>query len=679
MKVVTAVWNLVKSNNFPYSTLAIVFVGLILVHPMFNQGYLLFVDSAIRIAESYYLIEELIPEGKLFGWAAPLGNAGMPIFTYDYPFGFMAIALLHFSTGLDALLSYKIVNFFAYIFPSLAIFYLLKSRINYKIALFFSILLLFQYDFVWFPMGGMWNQSLSIGFLVLFIHTLDKAVVNNPSVRKFLLLGFLLGLIFISHPFTSLFAIMFSAIAFPIYVIRRKIKVIELTKFLIISLTVAFAVSFFYIYPILLTVSEINPSALGLAESALPALVKSFSYLFLPHMRVPKIKEAFGWSSYAIDIDKILNNVGGLISASLLNFAEIVFSVSILIGIILYVKKKIGGDLLFIFGIVLLVNLFIASGLFILTPLKDLPLLNSIHSPRFFIYERVLLAFLAAYGIDFIIKNSKFVKIFSNKDSLLLLILTFSILYLSFEPMISGAMIQIVTSNNIKAFDDAERVWDWVTENVNETRVYYQDTYFASQNKQLNKLRIFPLSYKFTKVHTIGGWAINPAFHIAELDSSHMQIFGLGILRINDEQLAANMSYYNAKYAVSAETTLKDKLTNSKLFNKEAEFGEFTVFALKDYDQTWVMVNDKDANVKIVKFEYENIEFELPINGSITEIIVKMAYHPFWKAYVNSEPVEIRRLATGFKVFKTNGLISIRTDKTGYLNVKLLYEKPLPF
>ena len=667
-----------------YSTLAIVFVGFILVHPMFGDGFLLFVDGAIRTAESYYLVEELLPKGQFFGWAAPLGNAGTPVFTYDYPFGFIVIAFLHYALRIDVLLAYKLVNFFAYVFPSLALFYFLKSRINYKIALVFSLLALFQYDFIWFPIGGMWNQPLSIGFLILFIHIFDIAITRPLNLRNFLLMGLLGGLILISHPFTSLFTVIFSSMALLIYSARRKIRLFELSKYLVASLVVALAISFFYLYPLLLTAKEIKPSAVGLADATFPSLVKSFSYLLLPHMRIPEIKETFGWSSSLIDLSKISNNITGLINASLLNFAEILLGVSIVAGIILYLKRRIEGNLPFVLALVLLANLFIASGLIVLTPLKDLPLLNSVHSPRFFIYERVLLIILAAYGINYIVKNNEFIKKYQrtiNKEFVPLAILTFSILYLSFYPIISRGMIPIETSDKIAAFDDVEKVWSWVTDNVdgNKTRVYYQDTYFTSKNKQLNQTRVFSLSYKFTKVPFIGGWATNPSFHIAELYTNHRQMFGSSVDEINDGQIATNMSYYNSKYIVSVESVLEGKLKKSNLFKQETKFGELSIFTLKDYDPKWVRLNGNDIDVEMLKFEHENIEFDFTTDKIDKQLIVKMAYHPFWRAYVNGKPERIERVTTDFKGFPTNGLIGIKTNELGKLNVKLVYLRPLPF
>src|SRR3989344_1333573 len=87
----------------PY--LILIITGFILLHSIFNAGFMMYSDHIPHFMESYYL-KEMLKNGQISGWY-PYMFAGMPIFTYIPMLGHYLIILLSLFTNLT--FAYKLI------------------------------------------------------------------------------------------------------------------------------------------------------------------------------------------------------------------------------------------------------------------------------------------------------------------------------------------------------------------------------------------------------------------------------------------------------------------------------------------------------------------------------------------------------------------------------------------
>ena len=117
------------------------------------------------------------------------------------------------------------------------------------------------------------------------------------------------------------------------------------------------------------------------------------------------------------------------------------------------------------------------------------------------------------------------------------------------------------------------------------------------------------------------------------------------------------MNLYNARYIVTISPELDKKL---KDFNRIKSFGNFTIFLFENSSSDWVSTA-AEYNIKQWR-PYPIIEIN---NEEDDYIIVKIAYHPFWRAYIEGNEVPV--------IEDENNLIKIKLKKGSQIIV-LKYE-----
>ncbi|MBI4010657.1 MAG: glycosyltransferase family 39 protein [Candidatus Aenigmarchaeota archaeon] len=642
----------------------IIITSLLILSPIFKDGYLIAQDNPPHLAESYYLIEELIPKGKLFGWSN-IESAGFPIFIFSYPVGFWLISLLHFFFGLNVVTAYKTLVFISYLIPVILVYLILKNSFNRIAAAIVAILLLFQFDFLSFPLNGLWGQYLGLIFGLTYIYLLTK---YEPKLNLLYIisLGILISLSFLSHPFTTVFLAYFTII----FIIAKSTTNQAKIKKLLLVLGIIWLLGTMLIpWKLFLDSSSSLQNYESVDSEKLSTLTfKSMGYLFLPHLRAENIKAEIGWEKGEISLDNVIKNLNNLAYFSVLNIAEMIFSILALIGLVIYLKQGMKNFELTLYFITLVLSAIIASG--ILKPLLDqLPVIGGFFQfPRYFVYARIMMVFFAGYGIDILSKNAFLMnlsgKILSN-NFIIFNLLLYIVLLLSFMQI--QELINTKTSNDAKGIEDVNKIWLWLKENVpaNETRIFYQNTYGNFADQDLRNSHLFALSTYNTKIESLGTWQGGWPTISKKIYTGSGQLFESTVSKIEISEIVGTLKIFNAKYIVTSEQNLKDKLINSNLFDRKMTYGEFSIFSLIDYSPTWIRINGQDAKAEIIDNHVENRKFKFNVANNNSLITVKIAYHPYWKVLINNNEVKTKK--------SSFGLIQFLSDESGDKILELSY------
>ena len=190
---------------------------------------------------------------------------------------------------------------------------------------------------------------------------------------------------------------------------------------------------------------------------------------------------------------------------------------------------------------------------------------------------------------------------------------------------------------------------------LKDTRIVLQNPYHVKDYGNIyTPTNIAPLDLN---APVIGIWS-DPLFPISESINTHSNLlFNKPIYKITSKEIIEKMELYNAKYLISISPELSNKL-NSPEFKKIKSFNNFKIFSI-DNDLNFV---ETPATYKIKQWPISPIiEFN---SEKPTSAIIKMAYHPFWKAYINDKEIE---------VLNENNLIKINLDE-GQQILELKYE-----
>jgi len=639
--------------------LIIISAAIFIVNPIFKEGFLICQDNPSHLAETYFLTNNLTSKGKLFGWADL--EAGYPIFMYVYPLGFWLIGLINLFLA-DPILSYKILVFLSYAGVPLTLFLILR-RFGIAAALVISVLLLFQYDFVSFPLNGLWGQYFALIFGLGYIAYLDKVLSKQFNFKETVILSILLTLTLLAHLFTAVFALYFSLILCTIYAFSNKSRFKKIFVNLITIFILTLIFSSFYLIPIIETSNVLVVSVDTDPNSLSFMIFKSLGYTFLPHLRIPELKTLVGWKN-GISVQNFIVNINNIISAGSLNIAELIFAILFTLGLVTLLKQGSKDKFVISFLITFFISLIIGSEILQFTPLNSIPLIRSIlQYPRYFVYVRIAMAVVAAFGLYKLLslKQVRAIESLLTKKILVLLtILIFLVLYSSYSTLReSGFLCEQTSVNELKEINE---VWKWIKNNVNptETRVFYQNTFGNFPYKPLKDSHIFSLSYHYTGVESIGTWQGGYPSISNLLYSGSSQLFNSTNENISDLELVNWLKLYNSKYIVTSENFLKNKLLQSGNFILNTSFGNFSIFSLKDYMPTWLSVNGNDTKAEVVSIEGEEKIFIIGVEKTQSEILVKISYHPYWHVFVNGREIKVGQTKEGMMKFDVNSIGNLK-------------------
>lgn len=199
-------------------SVAAVFLAVYLTLFVFYKPSLLFSltttaggDTGAHHYPAQYLIEELLPNFRLTGWA-PGWYAGMPMLTFYFPFPFLLIALLNFV--LPYTLAFKLVTVAGvFLLPLCAYAYgrLLRLRSPFPLlaaAAALGFLLMESYSIyggnILSTLAGEFGYSLSFALVFLFLGTLHRGLERKRFDWLFAVNGLILMVLVLSHIVTTI-------------------------------------------------------------------------------------------------------------------------------------------------------------------------------------------------------------------------------------------------------------------------------------------------------------------------------------------------------------------------------------------------------------------------------------------------------------------------------------------
>mgnify|MGYP001574392159 CR=1 FL=1 len=618
--------------------LAIILVSIIFFYPIFSSGYMVYVDNPNNYFELNYLSATLVPQhGWINGWSMQ-GYAGYPILLYRPQLGYFLAIILNRLSFLPLAYCYKIMVVASLAFLMCGMYALLARKFGSIAALCAAFLLMLQKDiYLDKILAGMWNNYIAIGLLLVFFYLLDRQALRM-NIKKCIMLGIFFSVIIFAHLYTAVFALLLIFVYMPIW--NKKAHNIPFNKmpaiFFIIPIT-GISLAFFYIYPFIETSWYFSVLT---SPKPLSWTIKGFMGGFEGH---------------------------NFISAFFINFPLIIRDFFGLWGIIYFWKNRnlsypakrilIGAAVLIVSG------LFLYSDVVFAVPfLKNLRLVTNLQTHRFLVYAHIGLLIFTGYGLSLFL--SKF-----NMTKKIILIALVAILSGSFL-----AHRYIYVSKGAKTFDELpdsvhlKNLWSWVSNNHNfrNGRIVYQNTVGNSDDAILAESDIYSLAPFYTKVPQIGGFTGATPYPIEKISRTDNQaLFGKRLSSLNDREIANRMRLFNGGFIVSCEKTLEGILINSDIFSLEKKFGRFSVFRLREFVPGWALFKEKNTAFRWVVFKDESLKLNIQNNQPDNWIGIKVAFHPYWKAYINGKVAPIRP--------DEHYMMKIQLPETGNLELELFY------
>lgn len=625
-------------DSLPY--LFIAGIALFMFRGIFAPGFMSGYDNSLHYYDAYYLINTLLPQYHwINGWSMQ-GMCGLPIFVDYYQVSTWLVLFLDKICFLSLNLSYKVTVLFSYIVLGAGFYKISSYRFGKIASLLIAVCLMLQKDiYLDRILGGLWTNYLALGLLFIFVHLLD-IYIESMTLKKAAILGLLLALLILTHVFVAIFAfLLFSIYAVPYFLNAFKKKNVFKQSLIFVIPLMAFMISSYYLYGFIIARNYFSTYSSKEILTGIAWASKSF----------------FGPLEKGTD----------LLSTFMINvpvLTRIVFSV---FGLYIYFRKEKNSNIkrfLTCVAIFIFISLVFFSDILvnIFSWWRSVPFIGNLQTNRFLIYPQIGMYLFAAYGLFKFLGYSRKKKLVATLCAILILFSVF-FHYACFAREGSRTLEQSPQMVNIF------KVWNWVNENIapDKERITYQDTYGNIDDPILLRSDVFNLSGIFTKVAQIG--VSRPASPFPQekyMRNDHNRIFGVSLDTVDDTFIGEMMGYFNSRYIVSVEPKLRQKLSNSKLFSKEENFGVFHIFKSRGIPDGWISF-ERSAAYKTVKFENQDLEFDIWNKSPRNEVLIKVSYHPFWRAWLNEKPVKINR--------DKYSLMKVALPETGYFRLKMSF------
>lgn len=668
-------------------------VVLILLHRIFLPGFPVYRDNPAHLAKAYSYIENLRRGGSLLdGWSMS-NSAGYPLLLYYPKTGFWLIAACHFFLSLSVVLAYKLVMFLSILLPLIGVFFLLRKDSSRVAALFCALLFLAHNNLVHYALSGMWSNALATGLLFLFGAALF-AFSKNPTHRKAIAAGLLLGVLTVTHAYIMLGGVILWAAVFIAFLIfcegKRRLK----SLFLLLVPIIGFLTSYFYTYQLMKASWWLMP-----AKGELPLL--SFGTTF----------ENLYWKG-----DFFSHGQGAATVVNLLGNAAITVGLLFAILGVAYTfdaRKKEGAFYARAVSMLLFVGLSSAVASGIIVPgvglkgewLRNFDFLRStkIHGYRFMILARAGVVYFAGYGLSRLISDRALPAIggigrFSLTGRFrwpVLLPLCGSVLLAANLPFFfydrsldeirrnplfparDSALLK--TSSALPTANDLMKVCDWLRRNEDDgnRRVFFQNTLGnallkwreigrnSAAGTSLSIVTTEDTITHFTHLPAIcpmhsgfpqiGSWIGGNLYPIEKISlSESRRFFGSRVADFDDQELVVKkrlLQRLNIRYIITCEPRLRSRMMSSRYFAHRETLGAFDIFELPDllyimHEPGWAYFSIPTPHipgnkVKVTRFDNSGIDIAFENYGTMVDLHVAVCHHPFWKASVDGDPVQV--------------------------------------
>ena len=328
------------------------------------------------------------------------------------------------------------------------------------------------------------------------------------------------------------------------------------------------------------------------------------------------------------------------------NVPMLLIDIFAVIGVIFYRKEIKFKKILKFTLYYTLISLIIGTGFWFLFDFGNtIPFLNGILAYRFVYYARLGLFIFAAYALYKIFDENikqKWLQLMKIKKKyvitaiLLILVIGFS-LGTYFPPK-----SYTQTFPQAPIYKETQEVWNWLSENIqpNEVRILNQNFFDNIGEPSVTGDSIASaLASKETGLFFFGSWytTVYPIEKKAKTENKYL--FGEKINTISDESIKTHMEIYNLKYAIAVSKELQERLEASNLFTIEKEFETYKIYILKEYTPSWIA---SEQLVEVQEFTLAEQTMDFTVDNPVNQqVIVKFAYHPYWKAFMDGVEIPL--------------------------------------
>ena len=621
---------------YPY--LLIVLFSLLMFYKIFKPGFLIYLDNPYHLSEFKFYISEIVQgTGWIYGWF-PHDFAGFPLASLYPQIGFWLITLMNLILNIDLILSYKILVYLSYLLPSIFLYILLR-KYHKTGALLFTLLYMVLYrDVVLTVLGGMWTYYFGLGFFILFFYFLIKYFENPDSLKLVAILSLVLSLAIFSHPFTAIGAALLSLVFLFIHILMKRPNVKKIIFSYVAFYVLSALTTAIFTFQLLLMGSWSRSYGFGLSESVIQIVYRTVLPLFFAASKKYLFSD-FISSLASLNMSLFLKMAWTFFLSSL---PQLIISFFAIIGMIYFFKEKKKDFVLASCFVFIILALILSSGFWHLIPfLHNLPLLNGIHSYRFFIQLEITLLIFSVYGLARSLKSWSFL----IKYKKLIIVVIIAFFFVNFNYYMPEETLTRTSENTPIMKEEIFPLWEWVKNNAegSRERVIYQSFWGNILDADVEVNSIHAMSSHYTGVSHIGGWSGALPYPLEGTVGSTKgkRFLGKTVLTISDEEIIERTKMLNAKYIVSSEDTLRSRLQRIKEFEKVYEIGHFTVFLLKDYEPSWIELSTPAVSSALT-FESQKMEFYIntPVQN---EAIIKVSQHPFWTASINGKELKLKQ------------------------------------
>ncbi|MEK6948008.1 MAG: 6-pyruvoyl-tetrahydropterin synthase-related protein [Nanoarchaeota archaeon] len=611
------------------AVIIIVIVGLLIFREMFtNEGFLIKSDNPVHMIEAKYLADEIIPEHKWINGWYPYEYAGQPIQVYTYQLGIWLVVLIYY-LGINIFLAYKIAFFIAALLPAIALYFILRKRYGIIPALITGTFFLFQRDYTKLYLAGMWSQAIGIALLIITIYLLDK-YSDKINLKRSLTLGIIFALIILAHPFVTITAIYLIGTAAIINALKTK-NYTNIKYYLLIGIT-GIILTLFYLYPYFETSGwYLTEYGWGLGDNIIDILY-TLTGMFL------------GLKPHTIVFTPIINGqyttaITELVKSIYQNLPVLLIDLFFIIGLVYYRKEKNKEEkkLLYLVLIFIIISLILGTGFWYLFDFgRKIPLFGAALSYRFVYYAKTGLFIIAAYGLYKTINNHK-EKI--RKISYLILgIIIIGLILGSYKAPESYTE----TSGTTALYEETITMWKYLEHNTDKNaRILNQNTYGNIQEPSITyDAMLSPMANYYNGLNYIGSWYTTVYPLENKFNTEDNKIFGIKIEEITEEELKKNLEIYNAKYIITLNNEWDNKLKNFKTLKEIYRSENYAVYDYETYKPEWIISKNK-IDYTINNFNDQDIKIKINNLHQQNNIVIKIAEHPYWKAYINEKEIEV--------------------------------------
>jgi hypothetical protein len=215
-------------------------------------------------------------------------------------------------------------------------------------------------------------------------------------------------------------------------------------------------------------------------------------------------------------------------------------------------------------------------------------------------------------------------------------------------------------------------LWRYLKEHPGEqgTRIVYQGTYGNAEGLYVNRSHAFALSGLHAPIPQAGGWNAQwPYPNCGRFDTNAGLVFGRPEGQYSPEEIEKAMAAYNAGRMAVVSGALRAKLLGSNRFLEEKRFGPFSLLAAKAFEPS-LFEPPEEVRCSLCELHSDRIEFFCETGEREADVVLKTAYHPYWRASAGDSDLSLEMDGLGRMRIRlpagTAARISLRYDPRSY-------------